>query len=321
MKLLYQTHSPYARKVLVAAHEMGLHRSLEVVHHETSPTRRNEEVFALNPLGKVPVLICDDGTVLFDSNVICEYLDGLHRGSRLIPSHPQLRYRALRIQALAQGIADAGITARWESERRPVELRWPVMHDGQIQKIAAACDFVERELAVQARAIDPTASARAAMAVDRAASATTASGHVAVSASCAAPATGRVAVSTSCAAPATGRVAVSTSCAAPAAGHVAVGAARNNGDVSVTPSNTDAPVSAATATDHAAAHGNDDVSVTHANRHPDIGDIALATALSWIEFRRVYDFLTGRPYLAQWYSELCARPSMRATKLEGQTHD
>jgi len=299
---------------------MGLHRSLEVVHHETSPTRRNEEVFALNPLGKVPVLICDDGTVLFDSNVICEYLDGLHQGPRLIPSHPQLRYRALRMQALAQGIADAGITARWESERRPAELRWPVMHDGQIQKIAAACDFVEQELAMQARAIDPMASARAAMAIDGVASCSApAAGHVAVSAS-AAPGAGHMAVNASGVAPAAGHVAVSASGVAPAAGHVGVGAARSNGDVSVTPVNTATTLSSATATDHAAAHGGD-VSVTHANRHPDIGDIALATALSWIEFRRVYDFLTGRPRLAHWYAVLRARPSMRATTLEGQTHD
>src|SRR5215475_10540696 len=98
MKLLYQTHSPYARKVLVAAHEIGLQDSLEVIHHETSPTRRNEAVFALNPLGKVPVLICDDGEVLFDSNVICEYLDGLHQGPGLIPSHPRQHFRALRMQ-------------------------------------------------------------------------------------------------------------------------------------------------------------------------------------------------------------------------------
>jgi glutathione S-transferase len=52
MKLLYQTHSPYARKVLVAAHEVGLADKLEVVHQETSPTRRNEDVISLNPLGK-----------------------------------------------------------------------------------------------------------------------------------------------------------------------------------------------------------------------------------------------------------------------------
>jgi len=57
MKLLYQTHSPYARKVLVAAFELGLQDEVEVVHHETSPTQRNHDVFAQNPLGKVPVLI------------------------------------------------------------------------------------------------------------------------------------------------------------------------------------------------------------------------------------------------------------------------
>jgi glutathione S-transferase len=208
---------------------LGLHHRLEVVHHETSPTRRNETVFALNPLGKVPVLMCDDGTVLFDSNVICEYLDGLHTGPRLIPSQPQSRFRALRMQALAQGIADAGITARWESERRPPELRWPVMHDGQIQKIAAACDFLEQELAMRHASDSPAGTAAA--------------------------------------------------------------------DIT--------------------ASGRSSPGITA----PDIGDIAVATALSWVEFRRVYDFRTGRPRLAQWYADLNARPSMRATTLEGQTHD
>ena len=218
MKLLYQTHSPYARKVLVAAYEMGLHERLTVVHHETSPTRRNEAVFALNPLGKVPVLMCDDGAVLFDSNVICEYLDGLHDGPKLIPPEPQRRFRALKLQALAQGIADAGIAARWESERRPAQLRWPTMHDAQIQKIAAACDFLEREIEER-------------------------------------------------------------------------------------------------------EFGRLDSREAVADSRPDIGDIALATALSWIEFRGVYEFLSGRPRLAAWYQALSARPSMRATGLEGETRD
>ncbi|SFR94994.1 Glutathione S-transferase [Dyella sp. OK004] len=150
MKLLYQTHSPYARKVLVAAHEMGLQDKLEVIHHETSPTRRNDEVFALNPLGKVPVLILDDGFALFDSNVICEYLDGLHQGRKLIPADGDARYRVLRMQALAQGMADAGIDVRWEAERRPESLRWPALHDGHLQKVVAACDFAEREIDVEA---------------------------------------------------------------------------------------------------------------------------------------------------------------------------
>jgi glutathione S-transferase len=101
MKLLYQTHSPYARKVLVAAHEVALADKLEVVHQETSPTRRNEDVISLNPLGKVPVLICDDGLVLFDSTVICEYLDSMHKGQKLIPASGITRWLALRLQACA----------------------------------------------------------------------------------------------------------------------------------------------------------------------------------------------------------------------------
>jgi glutathione S-transferase len=108
------------------------------------------------------------------------------------------------MQALAQGIADAGIAARWEAARRPAQLRWPGMHDAQVQKIAQACDFLERDVEQGA---------------------------------------------------------------------------------------------------------------------PDIGDIALVTALSWLEFRRVYAFLAGRPRLAAWYGALCARPSMLATALAGETQD
>ncbi len=86
MKLLYQTHSPYARKALVFALEAGLGDAIQVAPHETSPTLRNDEVFAHNPLGKVPVLVCPGGPTLFDSDVICAYLDTLHDGRRLIPA-------------------------------------------------------------------------------------------------------------------------------------------------------------------------------------------------------------------------------------------
>ena len=80
MKLLYQTHSPYARKALVFAHEVGLANRIEVVHQETSPTRRNERVSTENPLGKVPVLVRPGLPALFDSDVICAYLDSQHEG-------------------------------------------------------------------------------------------------------------------------------------------------------------------------------------------------------------------------------------------------
>jgi glutathione S-transferase len=87
MKLLYQTHSPFARKVLVFAYEAGIADRLEVIHHETSPTKRNEAVFAENPLGKVPILLRDGLAPLFDSNVICAYLYTLHDKPPLIHAY------------------------------------------------------------------------------------------------------------------------------------------------------------------------------------------------------------------------------------------
>ena len=146
MKLLYQTHSPYARKALVFAHEAGLARQIEVVHHETSPTRRNEQVFAENPLGKVPVLQRPGQPPIFDSDVICAYLDTLHSGRKLIPQEGEARWHALRLQAVAQGLADAGIQLRWETVRRPAELRYPPLRDGYSQKLMTSYDWLEHEL-------------------------------------------------------------------------------------------------------------------------------------------------------------------------------
>lgn len=146
MKLLYQTHSPYARKALVFAHEAGLADRIEVVHHETSPTRRNADVFAQNPLGKVPVLLRPGRTPIFDSDVICGYLDTLHDGPSLIPSSGEARWQALRVQAVAQGMADAGIAVRWETVRRPEPLRYPPLRDGYVEKLIASYDWLEREL-------------------------------------------------------------------------------------------------------------------------------------------------------------------------------
>ena len=150
VKLHYQTHSPFARKALVFAHEAGIAGDIEVIHQETSPTRRNETVFAENPLGKVPVLIRPDLPCLFDSDVICAYLDTVHDGHRLIPVDGEARWQALREQALAQGLADAGIAIRWETVRRPEALRYPPLRDGYIEKLIAGYDWLERELDVSA---------------------------------------------------------------------------------------------------------------------------------------------------------------------------
>jgi glutathione S-transferase len=205
MKLLYQTHSPYARKALVFAHEIGIADRLEVVHHETSPTQRNEHVFAENPLGKVPVLVRPGLSPIFDSDVICAYLDTLHTGRNLIPAQGEARWHALRTQAVAQGIADAGVAIRWETVRRPKELRYTPLRDGYEEKLVASYDWLERELDV--------------------------------------------------------------------------------------------------------------ASPVH------VGHIAVATTLSWLEFRELRSFRDRRPRLVGWFDEFATRASMRATPLSGETHD
>ena len=148
MKLYYQTHSPYARKALVFAHEAGLADRLEVIHHETSPTRRNDTVFAENPLGKVPVLIRPGLKPLFESDIICAYLDTLSDRPSLIPQEGEARWDALLLQAMAQGLCSAGIALRWETVRRPPELRYPPLAQGNAGKLITSYDWLETELDV-----------------------------------------------------------------------------------------------------------------------------------------------------------------------------
>ena len=204
MHLIYQTHSPFARKVLVFAHEAGLAGRLRVQHQETSPTNRNDSVFAVNPLGKVPVLILPDGEAIFDSGAICDHLDTLGT-IRLIPEHGSARRAALRLQALAHGLCDAGIALRWETERRPEPQRYKPLAQGMTTKLVETYDFVERDAGL------------------------------------------------------------------------------------------DAPLH--------------------------IGHIALATALAWLEFRRLPDFREGRPRLTRWYEAFLQRPSMQKTDYAGETRD
>ena len=142
MKLLYQTHSPFARKVLVFAYEKGIADRIQVVHHETSPTAANADVFAQNPLGKVPVLLRDGATALFDSDVICAFLDTLG-GESLYPRTGEDRWGALRMQALAQDLAQSGIALRWETVRRPEALRYPPLAQGYALKLTNSYDWLE----------------------------------------------------------------------------------------------------------------------------------------------------------------------------------
>jgi glutathione S-transferase len=143
MILYYQTHSPFARKALVFALEAGIADRLEVIHHETSPTLRNVRVYAENPLGKVPVLLRADAAPIFDSDVICAYLDTIQGGRRLVPEDGERRWQALTLQSVAQGLAQTGIGLRWETSRRPEPLRYDALRDGYAEKIEATYDWLE----------------------------------------------------------------------------------------------------------------------------------------------------------------------------------
>lgn len=142
MKLFHSPTSPFVRKCLVLAHELGIADRIEIVPANAHPVTRDLSIIAKNPLGQVPTLVTDDGMVLYDSRVICEYLNDLGDGD-LIPADGPERYDALVQQALADGMLDAALLARYETAARPEELRWTGWLTGQLDKIATG--FLELE--------------------------------------------------------------------------------------------------------------------------------------------------------------------------------
>ena len=137
MKLYFSPTSPYVRKCLVVAHELGLAGRIELLTGNAHPVNRDPLIIAANPLGKVPTLICDDGRVLYDSRVICEYLDDLGGGA-LFPRSGAARWQALTLQALADGMLDAALLARYEDVARPEALRWAEWRAAQLDKVATS---------------------------------------------------------------------------------------------------------------------------------------------------------------------------------------
>ena len=134
MKLFYSGASPYVRKCMVVAHELGLAARIEHLPAAAHPVNRDPNIVRNNPLGKVPTLLTDDGTVLYDSRVICEYLNDLG-GGKLFPATGAPRWSVLTEQSLGDGILDAALLARYEGAMRPEALRWADWTAGQLDKI------------------------------------------------------------------------------------------------------------------------------------------------------------------------------------------
>ncbi|MSQ20140.1 MAG: glutathione S-transferase [Betaproteobacteria bacterium] len=144
MKLHWSPRSPFVRKVMVCAHELGMADRLEIIRSPVAITAPNHDLMRDNPLSKIPTLITDDGMRLFDSLVICEYLDAQAGQPRLFPARGPERWRALRWHALGNCLLDMLILFRNERDR-PEAGRSKAHLDAYLEKTLSTLNAMERE--------------------------------------------------------------------------------------------------------------------------------------------------------------------------------
>lgn len=155
MKLMHVPASPFARKALAAAIELGLGQEVELVPTAVAPGKDNDEYTSkYNPLAKIPALEVEDGSVLYDSTVICEYLDAKAGGGRIIPAGGDARWRVLTQHALAQGMIEAALLIRYETFLRPEAARWDTWEEAQWKKIWAGLRWFENNADSLAGSLD-----------------------------------------------------------------------------------------------------------------------------------------------------------------------
>jgi len=143
MKLMSSPGSPYVRKVVMAAHLKGLAAKLDM--RPTDTNKGDDELNAKNPLGKIPCLVTEAGEAIFDSHVICEYLDSLAPSPVLFPREGAQRWRTLTLGALGDGILDAALLLVYEKRFRPAELTVKAWTDRQQAKIDRALALLEKQ--------------------------------------------------------------------------------------------------------------------------------------------------------------------------------
>jgi glutathione S-transferase len=145
MRLFWSSRSPFARKVVAAAHELGIAERIALDRVVVSATACQAQVMAHNPLSQIPTLLLADGTALFDSAVIVEWLDRHHGPHRLLPEEVGPRFAVLRLQALGDGIMENSVRRLGENLRGPLASAPHAAAHGL--KIAAALDRLEPEVA------------------------------------------------------------------------------------------------------------------------------------------------------------------------------
>ena len=151
MKLHWSPKSPYVRKVMACAHELGIVHELRLVRSVAAMLKPNPQIMADNPLSKIPTLVLDDGRALFDSRVICEYLNDLAAGT-LFPQSGDAKWQALRWHALGDGLLDALIL--WRNERDRAEPLQPLMAAFETKAVASLAQLERERGALQAAALN-----------------------------------------------------------------------------------------------------------------------------------------------------------------------
>jgi glutathione S-transferase len=135
--------SPFGRKVKLAISVLGLSGDIKVEPADLNDA--NDTIRQQNALGKIPTLVLEDGTTLFDSRVIVEYLDHRAGGGKIVPNEPKARFAALRLQALADGMTDAQILLVYEGRFRPPEHHVKKWTDYQADKIKRGLTALETD--------------------------------------------------------------------------------------------------------------------------------------------------------------------------------
>ena len=154
MKLTFSPASPFARKVRIAAIELGLIDSIEFVPTTVVPGTPNDEYSKLHPLKKLPALILDNGEVLVDSYVIVEYLDELAGGGKLVPASGAARWKVRSDHSLLQGMLDSMLLCRYENAVRPEALRWKAWSDDHWNRAWKGMARFEQQTEMLSRPLD-----------------------------------------------------------------------------------------------------------------------------------------------------------------------
>jgi len=154
MKLTFSPASPFARKVRIAAIELGLMDKIEFVPATVVPGQANDEYSRITPLKKLPALILDNGDVVLDSYVIVEYLDELAGGGKLIPASGTNRWKVKSDHSLLQGMLDSMLLCRYEKMVRPQGLQWQAWSDDHWNRAWSGMARFDTQVEVLSRPLD-----------------------------------------------------------------------------------------------------------------------------------------------------------------------